>query len=246
MAKVIVERPRYGSSLPSQKKGYLKYLQTTAPDELPRRESMLGRWRGMQRSLNEHLGPMRRFLRSHVGRPWNNVHQELCEYVSFENAVQKHILTHVFDYVERDVALVDGRPAYVRGWRRGCLLAEGQMYVCPETGLLKIMQRKRPRPLPERIHVTPHLVHILSKGHWWEVRVQKVPGDADELWDVWLERRVSRLTKTDCIHTYGGEVFAISKRALSREETRQLLQRRRELGRRRNKRRTFWRMPCSE
>lgn len=64
MDKVIVERPRIGSRLPSRKKGYRKYVQNTAIDNLPLREPMLGRWRGRERWLNEHLGPMRRFLRS--------------------------------------------------------------------------------------------------------------------------------------------------------------------------------------
>ena len=92
MDKVIVERPRFGSSMPTRKKGYRKSLQSAAVHDLPRREPMMGRWRGMQRFLNEYLGPIQRFLRSRVGRPWNRVHQELCEHVSFDNAVQKHVL----------------------------------------------------------------------------------------------------------------------------------------------------------
>jgi hypothetical protein len=99
MDKVIVERPRVGSRMPSRKKGYRKSLQNVDADDLPNREPMLGRWRGREKCLNEHLGPMRRFLRSQVGRPWNRVHQELCEHVSFDNAAQKHVLTHVFDFV---------------------------------------------------------------------------------------------------------------------------------------------------
>src|SRR5262245_27860576 len=98
MDKVIVERPRFRSRAPSRKKGYRKYLQRTGIDQLPVREPMLGRWHGMGKFLNEHLGPMRRFLRSNIGRPWNKVHQELCEHVSFENAVQAHVLTHIYDY----------------------------------------------------------------------------------------------------------------------------------------------------
>src|SRR5215216_3972 len=108
MAKVIVERPRVGSRLPSRKKGYRKYIQHTDFDNLPRREPLLGHWRGKGRWLNEHLGPMRRFLRSNVGRPWNKVHQELCEHVCFDNPVQSHVLTHVFDFVRQHVELRGG------------------------------------------------------------------------------------------------------------------------------------------
>ena len=101
MAKVIVERPRWGSDLASKKKGYRRSLQKSDVADLPRKEPLAGRWRGMQRALREHLGPMRRFLRSNLGRPWNKVHQELCENVSFNNVVQRHILAHVFEIVQR-------------------------------------------------------------------------------------------------------------------------------------------------
>lgn len=68
MDKVIVERPRIGSRFRSRKKEYRKYLKSLALEELLNKEPMLGRWKGRERELNEHLGPMKRFLRSNVGR----------------------------------------------------------------------------------------------------------------------------------------------------------------------------------
>jgi hypothetical protein len=146
MAKVIVERPRYGSRNRSRKKGYRKYIQKSPMDELPSREPLLGRWRGMSKSLNEHLGPMRRFLRSNVGRPWNKVHQELCEHVSFNNAVQAHVLAHIQQYVHRHVDLVEGAVVHrQRCWLGSRSLKPDEMYVCPATGLLKVVRRSRRR-----------------------------------------------------------------------------------------------------
>lgn len=144
MAQVIVERPRHGSRLKSRKKGYRKYLQQTDIAELPRCEPMLGRWRGRQRWFNEHLRPLERFLRSNIGRPWNKVHQELSEHVTFENVVQKHILTHVYEFVVRHVAVVNGQ--LVRAARHDWPLSPGQMYVCPRTGLLRATSRRKRRP----------------------------------------------------------------------------------------------------
>ncbi len=119
MAKVIVERPRVGSRAPSRKKGYRKYVQRTGVENLPQRAPLLGHWRGLERWLNEHLGPMRRFLPSNVGRPWNKVHAELCEHVCFDNPVQSHVLTHVFDYVQQHVEIC-GRDVFsLDPWRRG-------------------------------------------------------------------------------------------------------------------------------
>lgn len=244
MAKVIVERPRYGSSLPSKKKGYRKQFRQTAPEDLARREPMLGRWHGLQRSLNEHLGPMKRFLQSNVGRPWNKVHRDLCEHVSFDNPVQSHVLDHIYDFVVREVQLVDCRPSFRRGWREGCPLPAGQMYVCCVTGLLKVVEQRQAAQPPERLQLAPGLVHLLKDRVWWEIRVRPIPDDPAELWDVWLERSVSQLKTVDCRQAYGEQVFAVSKRALTPGETKQLLRTRRELSRRRSRQRIHWRRPC--
>jgi hypothetical protein len=56
MDKVIVERPRIGSRLPSRKKGYRKYVQSMPLEDSPRNEPMLGRWRGREKWLNEPGG----------------------------------------------------------------------------------------------------------------------------------------------------------------------------------------------
>jgi hypothetical protein len=233
MAKVIVERPRIGSRLRSRKKGYRKHVQQTGVEELPRREPMLGRWRGRERWLNEHLGPMRRFLRSNVGRPWNKVHQDLCEHVSFDNAVQMHVLTHVFDYVERLVRVDGNRIIPTAGFRHDRPLPAGHMYVCPNTGLLRVVRKPKQRSQPKRHIIDATLQYRFRDNVWWEVRVDKLPSDPGELWDVWLERDVARLTETDCIAEYGGKLFACSKRPLTPREARDLrreLRKRKRLG----------------
>lgn len=222
MAKVIVERPRIGSRSPSRKKGYRRYLQSTPVDELPSSEPMLGRWKGRGKWLNEHLGPMRRFLRSNVGRPWNKVHQELCEHVSFDNAVQGHVLTHIYDYVHLHVEIHDCATVLTRtGWRRQHPLKENAMYVCPRSGILKEVQAKRGRRPKTRLAINPQTQYLHRDKVWWEVKLRSTQNVRDGLWDVWLEREVSQLTEQDCIAAYGGKLFATSKRPISREETRQ-------------------------
>jgi hypothetical protein len=224
MDKVIVERPRFGSRMPSRKKGYRKYLQSVPIEDLPRNEPMLGRWRGRAKCLNEHLGPMRRFLRSNVGRPWNKVHQELCEHVSFDNAVQSHVLDHIYDYVHKHVEVEDRATvlSHQRRWGRGRQLNVGDMYVCPTTGILRVVCHDRRRCPPTRICDGPSTQYLLREGAWWKVCLRKWPDDPGDLWDVWLERPVAALTQQDCIKAYGGQLFATSKRPLKREETKQL------------------------
>lgn len=222
MDKVIVERPRHGSCARSRKKGYRKYIQHTALEDLPKNESLLGRWHGMGKHLNEHLGPMRRFLRSNIGRPWNKVHQELCEHVSFDNAVQAHVLSHIFQYVHRIVEIVDREVRSTAGWRRGRSLVAGEMYVCPATGLLKeVRARPRQRP-PTKVSGGADVQFLWRDNAWWEVRVRKPPAELGDLWDVWLERLLAKLKLPERVAAYGDDRFATSKRLLTREETRQL------------------------
>jgi hypothetical protein len=235
MAKVIVERPRYGSSMPSRKKGYLRSLKRQPVDELSRRESMLGLWHGRQRYLNEHLGPMRRFLRSRVGRPWNKVHRELCEYVSFNNAVQKHVLTHVFDFVRQFVEVRDGEVRDRTARWRGRRLDAGQMYICPTSGLLKVVKPRLNRQPLRRIIAGPLAQYHLRDNVWWKVSFRETPADPDDLWDLWLERCVTKIDKQERLGTYGADLVAIAKRPLRPDEAKQLLRSQREQKRRRTR-----------
>jgi hypothetical protein len=230
MAKVIVERPRVGSRLPSRKKGYRKFLQNTSPEDLPRREPMLGRWRGMQRFLNEHLGPMQRFLRSRVGRPWNKVHAELCEHVSFDNPVQKHVLTHVFEFVHREVVESEGKIFAYRRWSgRRYPLTPGDMYVCPRTGILRVVRRRQGAGPRIRINVNKLLQYHRRDGQWWEVRLRARPSQPGEAWEPWLELPVAQVRPERARDAYGAEdVVALSKRLLPPIEASRILRSARE------------------
>jgi hypothetical protein len=222
MAQVIIERPRWGSALPSRKKGYRKALQRIGLEQLPRREPLLGRWRGRQRALNENLSPLERFLRSRVGRPWNHVHRELCSHLSFDNPVQSHLLDHIEEFVSRLVTVSERGVIPRHGWDRGKPLPTGAMYVCPTTGLLKVVRRRVRSRSPRCVVRGPLLRWLQRDGEWWEVRLAPLSDHADpgKLWDVWFETCVSRIPATRRGTVYGMKFFAVSKRALTRQETR--------------------------
>ena len=137
MAKVLVERPRGGSG---RSKGYRKGLQRTPVDELPTREGIKDRYRGNPKWFTDHLGPLRRFLLSNAGRPWDLVYSEICQGIGKGFPVREHFLLHVYQYVERHVILVDGVPCYSDGYAHGLPLKNfggRYLYVCPKSGLLK-------------------------------------------------------------------------------------------------------------
>lgn len=114
MAKVIVERPRFGSRMRGYAKGYQRQQRRVRLDELPKRERMkqAKHWK----SLNEHLGPLRRYLLKQVGRPWDKVFAEISEHISRDSAVQDHVRDHVYDYVAVNVVTVDGALFYMTKW----------------------------------------------------------------------------------------------------------------------------------
>jgi hypothetical protein len=144
MAKVLVERPRSGGRCIG--KGYLKTLQRTPIEELPGREGIKERWRGGSKWLTDLLGPLRRFLRSNVGRPWNLVHSEICVQLRRAFPERENLIRHVYNYVERDVNLVDGVPCHRGGMLHGTPLRRRygpEFYVCPRTGLLRVKPPRR-------------------------------------------------------------------------------------------------------
>jgi hypothetical protein len=152
MAKVIVERPRGGGW--GADKGYQRRLRRYS-DDPPRREVIKARWNRGSKILNEHLGPLRRYLDRQVGRPWDKVFSEICAHISRNSAVQDHVRDHVAQYVAVHVILVDGVPYSGDGDRNYGRPLEHlrfrRWYVCPLTGLLRRIKGKR---------------RIVSAG-WW-------------------------------------------------------------------------------
>jgi hypothetical protein len=145
MAKVLVERPRGGRGVPVGK-GYRKELQRTPIEETRTREGIKARCRNNPKWFSDHLGPLRRFLLSQVGRPWDLVYSEICQGVRKGFPVREHFLLHVYQYVERAVILVGNIPCHGEGRVYGTPLSNysGQyLYVCPKSGLLKRVPERR-------------------------------------------------------------------------------------------------------
>lgn len=238
MAKVIVERPRFGSCIHGTPKGYRRSIQRLAAEGGPIREGMKRRWRGGTKRLNEHLGPLRRYLDSQVGRPWNKVFSEICACIDRNSAVQDHVRDHVQGYVAVQVILIDGIPCNGEGgWHYGQPLHTFRYrpwYVCPRTGLLrrvKVVSRKRQRrqeekQLPRYFPVGVGLQCRLLDGAWHLVTLKPLPtpdyhrGRCLDR-DVLLDRPVCEITEADAKRHYGAAVYAVAKRRLARRKLRQ-------------------------
>lgn len=239
MGKVLVERPRLGrnraESWPG--KGYRKKLKkyANAGDPPPEREGIKRSYGHGTKFFNEHLGPLRRFLDANVGRPWDKVYSEICQHVDRGNVVQKHILTHLFDYVVVHTVLINGEPC--RGERHwGYDYGEplrtsdrrNRWYVCPKSGLLRrskyVPNNRRRKPEPPRTVKLNNKQVCVDRGGRWELITVALVAKSEPrevpAYDVILQRVIDdrRPPKADATDTYGRACYAVSRRVLTKKE----------------------------
>lgn len=225
MDKVIVERPRLGGG-GRRPKGLRKRERLAMADLAPSREGYRRRWTSWQKHLNEHLGPLRRYLQSQVGRPWNKVHSEISQHLRLDSAVQSHVLDHLWDYVEVNARLVDGVVCSATGepiGKRHCWQRR-LFYVCPKSGLLKTVRRENRK---RRSIVRPGYLAIDERrqwhqvnGIWFEIELAPVASVASQARDVLLKAAVGRLSLRELNDTYGSYLYAVNKRQLGKREVR--------------------------
>lgn len=137
MAKVVVERPRAGSKW--RYKDRRRSLNDGDPDLLRTNISMRHPYGYERKAFTDLLGPLSGFLRSCVGRRWDDVYSEIAARMKGNSTVQRHILEHVFQYVSLYVVRLDNGELLEQGkygfYRlRGNLYSD--MYVDPDSGLL--------------------------------------------------------------------------------------------------------------
>jgi hypothetical protein len=147
MAKVVTETPRRGHGNKSKKVGGKLSkdeieLDDHGPVKLP-----VSRWRQYgwnSKEFSDLLGPLRKYLRKQVNRPWDKVYSELSE------TLDKRSLTglHIWDHVRQEVTIncffdekgdvvslpkyFSAQPYKVTG-----------LYVHPKTGLLLFKKKTR-------------------------------------------------------------------------------------------------------
>lgn len=182
MARVIVERPRIPAF--NSRKG-----RHHAVEDLPAREGMrrAQALRGDRKELNENLTPLRRYLESQVGRPWNKVYSEIAAHLRVDSAVQQHVRDHLRDFVAVKPRRVTMRLYSFAGGREhmDCLWHQ-PLYVDPVTGLLcrtdrlpEVKARRRrnqrtPEPI-SRVRLGDDRELRLIRGVWYEAQLAPLP-----------------------------------------------------------------------
>jgi hypothetical protein len=238
MGKVLVERPRVktGRYSPGPEKGYRRRIERCYEGDgsPPHTEGIRRRYGNNRKHFSEHLGPLRRFLDSNVGRPWDKVYSEICRHVDRGNVVQKHILTHLFEYVAVHTVLIGGEPrsgvrhyphSYGEALRTS--VRRDRWYVCPKSGLLRksrYVPRRRKRPEPLRcVRLNNKRVCVFRNGRWELISVVLIAQPAPEVKPAY-DAIVNDLTDGSArpepyaVVVRRGNKYAVTRRILSRRE----------------------------
>ena len=161
MSKVVTEAPRYGHSNPSKKWGRrLSKDEYDADDHGPTRAPIAARrqygWNAKE--FSDVIGPLRRYLRKQVGRPWDKVWSEISRTLDTRSLTGRHIMNHVRWEVERGAFLGDNGRLYRTG-RYGAESVTG-LYVHPVTGIVGY------KPRPSRVRGGPFVLAKAALGRF--------------------------------------------------------------------------------
>lgn len=237
MAKVIVERPRMGRSAAGKRPGRTRTLVDDDGEPIRAKGAREPASRTQKtKFLNETLNPLKRYLASSVGRPWDKVYSEISAHLKPTSTVQQHVRDHLQDFVATKTRMKGGvvvvTPRF--GGERPLSEDASLYYVHPRTGLLRRnahrqnwTERYRKARLAAEAELAARMrvidaktqLHLLNDGAWWEVKLAKIPLQQDFV-DVVHRAKLSALPLSKL---YGREgVYARDKRQLGKAEVKKL------------------------
>lgn len=226
MNEIVIERPRIGSRDKNLKRDK-KALQTIYDDDYEgsRYEPLC---RSKTKHLSDHLAPLRRLLRSKVGQYWDDIYSELCQRLDTNKMIGQHVLSHVWDYVEPNVLLVDGVPyrrCHQRYKQKQLGYWRDEFFVHPDTGILCLVEKapkekKSSNQRDDLIVIDSYHQYRKLNDIWYLITIQDLPSMSD-VKDVVLKVSLNpAIAKCE----YGREVYAISKRQCNKKEIKFIMQ----------------------
>lgn len=210
--KVLCEEPRrkgYGNSgkALNKRKGAKKRRQKEMRGDydewsIPRKESMFGKRGRGDKEFGEHLGPLVRFLRSSVGRKWDDVYSEIRQVCPNDNAVNAHIYQHLWGYVDRHTYYKDDGKLYARtewGWEHEVSDwgRDNSFYVDPDGILRKAPSRTRKVRRKENKDVFKKngVIYVRKNNIWYKTALKPIPKPQTYVEERTIYDRVFRRTK---------------------------------------------------
>ena len=217
LAENVIERPRGGQRISSrkvkgQKISLVKLTEEATTDGLlspylikPIRKT---KW------FSDCLGPLYQWLQSHVGEYWDDVYSKLCQILDITTLSGQHIVSHLWQYVERNAVLIDGVPYRKNSGHR--ILPLGywykRLYVHPETGILCLAKRipKVPEKKPD------DFVFVDAYHHY-----QKI----NDLWYAIELTDIEPLGINTNKSSVNGEKYVASKRQCNKKQIKLIMER---------------------
>ena len=217
--EILIERPRCGLKISAKKlTGYkkaLKKITDEASEDGLLQPYLLKTWK-RSKYFSDNLAPLHGWLKSKVGQPWNDVYSELCQRLKRDTVTGRHVFLHLWDFVERDVAIIDGVPYQKnnrkyplhRWWRH-------EFFVHPDTGLLCRVKDDRTQNKNnsvgegDRLKIDDYHEYQKLNDLWYLVTFEDIP-------------QTSIVTVTDAIlkvpvyRRYG--VYAVHKKQCNKKE----------------------------
>ncbi|MEL6529863.1 MAG: hypothetical protein AAGK01_09045 [Pseudomonadota bacterium] len=201
MFKVVVERPRWGSSHARAAK-----LKRKTDKNIKFIGHKRHAWEATPytKSLNENLAPLERFLTKQRGRKWDDVFSEICEHLDTGSTVKMHIREHLEDFIMVKIHIdANGRWLGQGRWGSVRTLDDAwgwpDLYVDPIDGRIKEtaalrrrfgIKQKRYRSIwLGEYDLGPHddfrrLAHdhvlLRRKGIWFEILLNQRPECCDD------------------------------------------------------------------
>ena len=172
--------------------------------------------------LSDHLGPLRRLLRSQLGQPWDQVYSKIRREVKGNTMAGQHVLEHVSAYVCTAVEMVDGQP-YAKGgvpWHWGNARLgrwRNEFYVHPETGLLCLadVERKaqKVKQASDFVVVSDLFQYRLIDGIWYGIEFEAI-AQCSKAYDLLLKQEISCL---EARQFYGSCIVSRQKRQCNKK-----------------------------
>lgn len=80
---------------------------------VPKKTKMKPRYYCDVKDFGENLNPLWRFLEKSVNKNWDKVYSKLVTRFDKRSVIGNHIYRHLWDFVERDVKIIDGVPCAI-------------------------------------------------------------------------------------------------------------------------------------
>ena len=206
-------------------------------EDLPAKEGMKAGY-SFRKDFGENLSPLRRWLRSQTGRPWDDVYGEACEVIKPNSAVRNHIKIHLLEMVHRNTFVRHGQVWCFREsfWGQIEEMPIGRacsrwnpFFVHPESRKLcdsgssrsrfddaRLADAKRASRSADTQWVAETEVLRKVKGIWYRCHVRAWGRDRRGM--VYDAAEKSEITSSTAWQIYRRAVVCVAKKQLSRKE----------------------------